>query len=88
MSVKKLINKSALHRDIASFFIENPSSLDTPRGISTWVKHDRARVEKALDELAAAGILIAHKTSSTTGYSLTGSKKITEEIKRALRSQQ
>ncbi len=46
MQLKKLINKSVLHKDIMSFFIENPACIDTPRGISTWVKHDRSKVKK------------------------------------------
>ncbi len=85
MALKKLINKSRLYKDIISFFIENPASIDTPRGISTWVKHDRSKVKHVLDKLAESGVLIAHKATSTTGYSFTRNRRIISEIKKALR---
>ncbi len=85
MVLKKLINKSKLHKDIVSFFLENPASLDTPRGISTWVKHDRSKVKKILDELTSSNILISHKETSTTGYSFTRNRKIISEIKKTLK---
>jgi len=84
MFIKKLINKSKLHKDIVCFFIENPACIDTPRGISTWVKSERSKVEKVLRELAESGILIDHKTTSTIGYSFTRNKIIISEIKKAL----
>lgn len=86
MALKKLINKSGLHRDIATFFIENPASLDTPRGISAWVKQERSKVKKVLDELAEFGVLIAHKATSMTGYSFTRNKNIIRQIKKILKS--
>ena len=86
MQLKKLINKSGLHKDIISFFIENPASIDTPRGISTWVKHDRSKVKKVLDALVESGVLIAHKATSTTGYSFTRNRRIISQIKKALKS--
>lgn len=86
MQLKKLINKSGLHKDIISFFIENPACIDTPRGISTWVKHDRSKVKKVLDALVESGVLIAHKATSTTGYSFTRNRRIISQIKKALKS--
>lgn len=86
MQLRNLINKSKLHKDIITFFIENQASLDTPRGISTWIKEDRSKVKKVLDELVSEGILIAHKSTSTTGYSLTRNRKIISEIKKILKS--
>ena len=84
MDLEKLINKSDLHREIISFFNENPSSIDTPRGISTWVRGDYLKVKDILNELADAGILIAHKASSTTGYSYTIDPKVIAKIKKVL----
>jgi len=84
MNLKKIVTKSLLHRDIVSFFYENPASIDTPRGVSTWVKHDRARVKQILDELVSSGILTAHKATSTTGYSLTRNKALISAIKKIL----
>lgn len=86
MQLKKLINRSGLHKDIISFFIENQASIDTPRGISTWVKHDRSKVKKVLDGLVESGVLIAHKATSTTGYSFTRNRRIISQIKKALKS--
>lgn len=84
MDLEKLVNKSDLHRKIVSFFYENPSSIDTPRGISTWVRGDYDEVKKVLKELAQFNILIAHKVSSMTGYSFTRSPKIVSQIKKVL----
>jgi len=86
MDIKKLINKTKLHGEIISFFYENPFCIDTPRGVSTWVKHDRTKVKKILDEFSSFGILIAHKATSTTGYSLTRDKAIISKIKKLLTS--
>lgn len=86
MDLKKLIAKSQLHKEIISFFHENPSSLDTPRGVATWVRGDVASVKKILDELAAIGILIAHKATSTTGYSYTRDPQVISKVKKALKS--
>ena len=43
--------KSQIHRKIIAFFHENQASIDTPRGISTWIREDRATVKKALEDL-------------------------------------
>ena len=83
MDLKKYV-KSKLDKEIVLFFLENPSSLDTPRGVSTWVKQDRARVEKVLNELTKSGILVAHRATSTTGYSLTRNKRIISQIKKII----
>jgi len=86
MDLKKLINKTKLHREIISFFYENPFCIDTPRGVSTWVKHDRTKVKKVLDELSSSGILVAHRVTSTTGYSFTRDKAMISKIKKLLAS--
>ncbi|MDD5439652.1 MAG: hypothetical protein PHS37_05660 [Candidatus Omnitrophica bacterium] len=75
MELEKLINKSTLHKAIVSFFHENQSSVDTPRGIATWVRGDYQRVRSVCEELTRAGILESHKTTSTIAYSYTRNPK-------------
>ena len=82
------INKtfqSNLHLNIMKFFHENQTSIDTPRGISTWVREDRAKVQKALEELVGIKILVAHRSTSTTGYSYTRNTKIISKIENLLK---
>ena len=61
--------RSKVHRQLMLFFIENEGSVDTPRGLSAWTNENIKKVTVALEELAAAGFLKAHRTSSTVGYS-------------------
>jgi hypothetical protein len=79
MNLKKFFD-SDLHKRIILFFRENPASVDTPRGIATWIGYSREETKKALDELAEAGILNSIATSSTSGYSFTQDGKIIESI--------
>ena len=82
------INKavhSDLHLKIMKFFHENQASIDTPRGVSTWVREDRAIVMKALEELVGMKILVAHRSTSTTGYSYTRNAKIISKIEKLLK---
>jgi hypothetical protein len=72
--------KSDIHLKIITFFHENQASIDTPRGVSTWIREERARVKQALEELAALKILIAHRAPSTTGYSYTRDSKLIARI--------
>ncbi len=80
------ILKNKLCRSILIFFHENQSAIDTPRGIATWVKAERPIVKKALDMLVELGILIEHKSSSTTAYSYTRNKKTIREIDKKLKN--
>ena len=77
--------QSDLHMKIAKFFHENQASIDTPRGVSTWVREDRAKVKKALEELVGMKILVAHRSTSTTGYSYTRNAKIISKIEKLLK---
>ena len=77
--------KSGLHLKIIIFFHENQACIDTPRGISTWIREDRAMVKKALEELAELNILIAHRATSTTGYSYTPDANLISRIGRRLK---
>jgi len=84
MSIKTVINKSELHRAVVTFFHENQASIDTPRGIATWVRGEYNNVKEVLEELTAQGILEAHKVTSTTGYAYTRDTKVINEVKKAL----
>ena len=77
--------QSDLHLNIVKFFHENQASIDTPRGVSTWVREDRAKVMKALEELVGMKILVAHRSTSTTGYSYTRNVKIISKIEKLLK---
>ena len=82
------INKallSDLHFKIIRFFHENQASIDTPRGISTWVHEERAKVRQALEDLVGLKILNAHRSTSTTGYSYTRNIKIISKIEKLLK---
>ena len=57
------------------FFVENEGSVDTPRGLAAWTDENTKKVTAALEELAAAGFLKAHRTSSTVGYSCALNRK-------------
>jgi len=76
---------SPLHVKIVRFFHENQSSIDTPRGVSTWVREDRNRVRQVLEDLVSARILVAHRSSSTTGYGYTRNAKIVNKIEQFLK---
>ena len=77
--------QSGLHLKIVKFFHENQASIDTPRGVSTWVREERAKVKKALEELVGMKILVAHRSTSTTGYSYTRNAKIILKIEKLLK---
>lgn len=85
MGINELLNKSPLHKEIVKFFHENPSSIDTPRGIATWVRGDIEKVRVVLEELANEQILIAEEVSSTTGYSYTRNARLLSMINKALK---
>ena len=76
--------RSQVHLKIITFFHENQASIDTPRGVSTWIREDRAAVKKALEDLVAMEILIAHRATSITGYSYTRDRKLISKIARLL----
>jgi hypothetical protein len=80
MNLKKFYD-SHLHKKIILFFIENPASVDSPRGIATWVGHSREEAKAALDELVEAGILDSIEAPSTAGYSFTKDEKRIRQIK-------
>ena len=84
MDINKIL-KTEIHRKIVKFFHENQSSLDTPRGVATWIGEDRAKVKNALEDLVRAKILIANRSTSTTGYSYTRDVKLISRIDKLLK---
>lgn len=83
MVLDKLL-ASPIHLKIIRFFHENQASIDTPRGVATWVEDDRQKVKKALEDLVSSDILIAHRSTSTTGYSYTNDPKLISRIGKLL----
>jgi len=77
---ERKILKDPIYFKIVSFFHENPASIDTPRGIATWVGENRRVVKKVLSDLARLKILTAHKAASTTGYSYTRDPAVIKRI--------
>lgn len=84
MDINKAV-KSDIHLKILRFFHENQASIDTPRGVATWVGEDRSKVKKALEDLVSLEILVAHRATSTTGYSYTRDAKIISGVEKLLK---
>lgn len=74
------IFKSELHLKIASFFYENQASVDTAKGIATWINYGAKAVEEALEELVASNILVAHRSDLVTGFAYTQDLEISKVI--------
>jgi hypothetical protein len=83
---KKKIFASAIHLKIIRFFHENQSSIDTPRGVATWIGEDRTKVKSALEDLVKHKILTAHRSPSTTGYGYTRDAALISKIEKTLSS--
>ena len=75
---------SPTHLKIVQFFHENQASIDTPRGVATWIGEERQKVKDALEDLVHLKILVPHRSTSTTGYSYTRDAKIINEISKLL----
>jgi hypothetical protein len=84
MGIDKLF-RSDIHLKIVKFFHENQSSIDTPRGVATWIGEERAKVKGALEDLVRAKVLVAHRATSTTGYSYTSEQKLISKIDKLLK---
>ena len=76
---------SGIRLKIARFFHENQSSIDTPRGVASWIGEDRMTAKKALEDLVSLGILVADRSTSTTGYSYTRDAKLISSIGKLLK---
>jgi len=84
MDINKAL-ESKIHLKIATFFHENQASIDTPRGVATWIGEDRNKVKAALEDLVLLKVLIAHRATSTTGYSYTRDEKLISRIDKLLK---
>jgi len=87
MTGLKKYMKSALYHKIIKFFAEHPGSIDTSRGIATWIGESIPRTDKALKELAKAKILISHVNRNTRAYGFTTDKKLLSLISVRLKRQ-
>lgn len=85
MQLSKIL-QSPIRLKIVSFFHKHPSTVDTAKGIATWVDHDLKGVEKALEKLVSVNILIAHRTNYATAYAYTQNKDTTSKIGKLLKS--
>lgn len=85
MQLSKIL-QSPVRLKIVSFFHKHPSTVDTARGVATWVNHDLKGIEKALEKLASVNILIAHRTNYVTAYAYTQNKDIILKIGKLLES--
>lgn len=77
--------QSKINQKIIKFFLENPTSVDTSRGIATWINENIAKTEKALKELAKANVLIPHGTDTTSAYGYTTNTRMISRIKIGLK---
>ena len=77
--------ESEIHRKIILFFHENQASLDTPRGVATWIGEDRPKTKAALEDLVRLNVLVAHRSTSTTGYSYTRDTKLISRIAKLIK---
>lgn len=84
MELNKVL-KVPIYFKIIRFFHENPTSIDTPRGVAAWTGESRQDAKKALLKLAALKIITSHKVSSTTAYSYTRDSKLIKKIEVALK---
>lgn len=78
--------ESDIHLKIIRFFHENQASIDTPRGVATWIGEERSKVKDALEDLVSIDILCAHRATSTTGYSYTIDAKLISRIDKLLKA--
>ena len=83
MDIDKAL-ESGIRLKIVRFFHENQASIDTPRGVAAWIGEDRSKVKRALEELTSLNILVAHRSTSTTGYSYTRDAKLISKIGKLL----
>ena len=73
------------HLKIIRFFLDNPQSIDTPRGVSAWTNLSLSESRRILEELAREGLLKAYRTSSTVGYSLCENKSVLKPVEKLLK---
>lgn len=82
--IKKLFKNETIKK-ILLFFNENPQSIDTAKGISIWVGDEADKVCEGLDTLVKEGILVSHKTASTSAYSYTNQRDVVKKIEKYIK---
>lgn len=70
---------------IMKFFIENPSSIDSPAGISTWINENVAETDSAIKCLVKAKVIVSHGSKTAPAYGLTDDSNIISRIKSRLK---
>ncbi len=73
-----------VQRQILKFFQEHPQAVETVRGLATWLGHEVAVVEQALEGLVSRRWLALHETSAVRGYALTADARFLAQIREAL----
>jgi len=83
-----LINdESKIGNEILSYLVENPKAQDTLEGIVEWwlleqkIKYETARVQEALSELVAKGLILEKKGSNSQRHYRINQSRF-EEIKK------
>lgn len=84
-NIKNLFKNNTVKK-ILLFFNENPSCIDTAKGISLWVGSDTTLTQKCLNKLVKEGILIIHQAASTSAYAYTNNKAIVKNIEKYIKN--
>lgn len=84
MDLAKLLSPAVASK-IARFFHEHPAAVETARGMATWLACPAAEVEPALETLAKAQVLTAHRSGPVTAYALTSDPALVQQLGRVLR---
>ena len=77
--------KPKINQKIINFFLENPSSIDTSRGIATWINENISKTEKGLRNLVEAGILVPYGEDAASAYSCTTDSHVIARVKIGLK---
>ena len=85
MRLKEVLKNPAC-LEIVKFFHENPSAIDTPRGIATWVSMDLDVAREALEKLTKINILTRHKAYQAAAYGYTNNKRIVAQVAEILKN--
>ncbi len=85
-----ITDESKIGNEILAYLVENPKAQDTLEGIVEWwlleqkIKYETARVQEALSELVANGLILEKKgPDSQTHYRI--NQKKYEEIKKLVK---
>ena len=79
MDLEKTITQK-LHKQVITFFMEHPASVETQEGISLWTGLAREKIAKILTDLVRCKIVISDKTCSPKSYAFTHDSKLIRQI--------